>query len=365
MYRPLFRKCRGLEVFEAFVTMCILAAAVPDAPPSEMCRAALLPGFAAETKAGCEHALHSVIRKPDDWTEKPPFCAPRPKSALSFSEAAPGVFLHRGRVAEPDAENGGDVSNFGFVVGSRSIAVIDSGGARKLGEEIYLAIRERSRLPISHLVLTHMHPDHVFGAEPLREAGAAVLGQANLPRALSDRAEDYRASYARRIGEAAFLGSRIVAPDWTIAQQEAIDLGGRVLELRAWPTAHTSTDLTVFDRTSGILFAGDLLFDRHTPALDGSLRGWLAVLSEMKDLGAPKVVPGHGGPLLDWPQAAAPLERYLRVLESDTKKALDEGLALGEANEVIGQSESGRWRLFDLLNPQNATAAYTEMEWDP
>ena len=37
------------------------------------------------------------------------------------------VFLHRGRVAEPDAENGGDVSNFGFVVGSRSIAVIDSG----------------------------------------------------------------------------------------------------------------------------------------------------------------------------------------------------------------------------------------------
>lgn len=129
------------------MTMCILAAAVPDAPPSEMCRAALLPGFAAETKAGCEHALHSVIRKPDDWTEKPPFCAPRPKSALSFSEAAPGVFLHRGRVAEPDAENGGDVSNFGFVVGSRSIAVIDSGGARKLGEEIYLAIRERSRLP--------------------------------------------------------------------------------------------------------------------------------------------------------------------------------------------------------------------------
>ncbi|EHK73264.1 beta-lactamase domain-containing protein, partial [Sinorhizobium meliloti CCNWSX0020] len=37
----------------------------------------------------------------------------------------------------------------------------------------------------------------------------------------------------------------------------------------------------------------------------------------------------------------------------------------GEANEVIGQSESGRWRLFELLNPQNATAAYTEMEWDP
>ncbi|PLU32149.1 MBL fold metallo-hydrolase [Sinorhizobium medicae] len=352
-------------MFEAFVTMCILAAAVPDAPPRETCRVALLPGFGAETKAGCEQALHSVTRRPGNWAEKAPFCVPRPKSVLSFSEAAPGVFLHRGRVAEPDAENGGDVSNFGFVVGSRSIAVIDSGGARKLGEEIYLAIRERSRLPISNLILTHMHPDHVFGAEALREAGAVVLGQADLPRALADRVEDYRASYARRLGETAFLGSRIIAPDRTAAQQEAIDLGGRVLELRTWPTAHTSTDLTIYDPTSGILFAGDLLFDTHMPALDGSLRGWLAVLSEMKGLGARKVVPGHGGPLLDWPQAAEPLERYLRVLESDTKKALDDGLALGDASETVGQSESARWSLFDLLNPQNATAAYTEMEWDP
>ncbi|WP_027998136.1 quinoprotein relay system zinc metallohydrolase 2 [Sinorhizobium arboris] len=353
-------------MFEAFVTMCLIAAAGSGAPQvSQTCREALLPGFSADTKTACEHALRPVARQPGHWTEKPPFCAPRPASTLAFSEAARGVFVHRGRVAEPDPENGGDVSNIAFIIGSRSIAVIDSGGARKLGEDIYLAIRERSSLPISHLILTHMHPDHVFGAEPLREAGATILGQANLPRALADRAESYRANYSRLIGEAGFLGSRVPVPDRAIAQEEVIDLGGRILELRAWPSSHTASDLTVLDRTSAILFAGDLLFDTHTPALDGSLRGWLSVLSQMKELGARQVVPGHGGPLLEWPQAAEPVERYLRVLESDTRKALDEGLALGPASEVIGRSEAGRWRLFDLYNPRNATAAYTELEWDP
>ncbi|MCZ4088923.1 quinoprotein relay system zinc metallohydrolase 2 [Sinorhizobium psoraleae] len=355
-------------MFEALVTMCMLAAATPEAPlPGETCRAAVLPGFAAETKAACERASRRVPRQPVAGAKEEglPFCAPRPASVLTFSEVASGVFVHRGAVAEPDLANVGDVSNIAFIVGSRSIAVIDAGGSRKVGEEVYLAIRERSALPITHLILTHMHPDHVFGAEPLQEAGATILGQANLPRALADRAETYRANFARLIGGPAFLGTRAPVPDRVIAKQEVIDLGDRLLELRAWPSAHTATDLTVFDRTSGILFAGDLLFDRHTPALDGSLRGWLAVLSQLKGLPARGVVPGHGGPLLDWPQAAEPLERYLGVLEADTKRALDAGLALGPASEAIGRSEAGRWHLFDLFNPRNATAAYTELEWDP
>lgn len=354
-------------MFEAFVTMCMLAVGSPDAGGAgETCRTALLPGFAAATKASCEQAARLVARRPVDGTKEDlPFCAPRRPSTLAFSQAASGVFVHRGAVAEPDPGNVGDVSNIAFVLGSTSIAVIDAGGSRKVGEEVYLAIRERSALPISHLILTHMHPDHVFGAGPLKEAGATILGQVNLLRALLDRAESYQASFSRLIGDAAFLGSSIPVPDRVVAQEEAIDLGGRILELKRWPTAHTATDLTVLDGTSGILFAGDLLFDEHTPALDGSLRGWRSVLSQMEGLPAQHVVPGHGGPLLEWPIGAVPLERYLGVLEIDALKAIDDGLALGPATETIGRSEAGHWQLFDLFNPRNATVAYTELEWDP
>lgn len=354
-------------MFEAFVAICLLASgdaeAVTQAP--QRCRTALLPGFASESQADCQAGVRARLPA---WLAKTsagaPYCEPRPPARLAFVEAAPGLFVHRGAIAEPDAENAGDVSNIAFVVGADSIAVIDAGGSRQVGEQVYLSIRAISDLPISHLILTHMHPDHVFGAEPLREAGAQIVGQLDLPRALADRAGSYETSFGRLIGAPAFLGSRIIAPDRVVATSERIDLGSRVIELKAWPTAHTATDMTVLDLSSGVLIAGDLLFHEHAPALDGSLKGWRSVLADLTGMPMGRVVPGHGGPVLEWPRGAEPLERYLAVLEADTRAALAAGLTLNVAAAVIGAGEAGHWQLFDLYNPRNATVAFTELEWE-
>ena len=354
-------------MFEAFVAICLLASgeAQAGAQTPQRCRTALLPGYASESQADCEAGVRA---KPPVWLARSgagvPYCEPRPPARLAFVEAAPDLFVHRGAIAEPDAANAGDVSNVAFVIGERSIAVIDSGGSRQVGEQVYLSIRAISDLPISHLILTHMHPDHVFGAEPLREAGAQIVGQLNLPRALADRAGSYETSFGRLIGAPTFLGSRIIAPDRAVAGVESIYLGNRVIELEAWPTAHTATDMTVLDLSSGVLIAGDLVFHEHAPALDGSLKGWRSVLGDLGRKPARRVVPGHGGPVLDWPQGGEPLGRYLGVLETDTRAALAAGLTLSAAATVIGSTEAGHWQLFDLYNPRNATVAYTELEWE-
>ena len=93
-----------------------------------------------------------------------------------------------------------------------------------------------------------------------------------------------------------------------------------MLELRAWPTAHTDTDLTVLDTATGTLFAGDLLFMERIPVVDGSLLGWLRVMDELERLPAQRVVPGHGPPSAPWPEAAAPQRAYLEYLR-DTLRA--------------------------------------------
>lgn len=353
-------------MFEAFAVVCALASAPLDGSPSapEICRTALFPGHAAQTLAVCEKGALSRPRQWPGLVVGEPFCRSRPTSSLEFDEVAPGLFVHRGEIAEVGSDNLGDIANLAFLVGEDRIAVVDAGGSRQIGEQVYLAIRQRSELPISHLILTHMHPDHVFGAEVFREAGAQIVGQQNLPRALAEREENYQASFTRLIGEPGMLGSRIVPPDHTVEDSEAIDLGGRQIELRAWPTAHTVTDLTVLDRKTATLLAGDLLFDQHTPALDGSVKGWRHVLQELMAIKVDRVIPGHGGPVLPWPQGGLPLERYLAVLEEDTRAALAKGVPLSAATEWIGRSEANRWQLFDLYNPRNATAAYTELEWD-
>ncbi len=345
-------------MFEALVTLCLGAAGAGS------CREALLPGYAATTETGCRAAL--AARPPEIARDAaaPARCAPRRASRLAFDEVAPGVFAHRGEIAEPGPDNLGDVSNIAFVIGAAAVAVIDTGGSRAVGEEVYLAVRERSELPIAAVILTHMHPDHVFGAPPLAEAGAEIVGRAGLGRALSDRAGSYGEAFAALIGPAGFLGSRIPAPDREVAEDEAIDLGDRRLELRARPTAHTASDLTATDSATGILFTGDLVFAEHAPALDGSLRGWQAVLAAMRAEAAPLVVPGHGGPVLPWPDGGAALARYLDVLAADTRAALDAGRPLSAAARTIGQGEAANWRLFDLYNARNATVAYTELEWE-
>lgn len=340
-------------MFEAVILVCLGL--------SGPCREQLLPGYEAPDRAGCEVRLAAEPPRVEGAGQAR--CQPV-GPALSVVEVAPGVYVHEGRIEEPGQGNGGDVANLGFVIGRESVAVIDTGSARWLGEALWRSIRARTDLPVRHVILTHMHPDHVFGTAPFVAAGAEVVGHAALARDLVDRAANYLESLEREIGAAALLGTGVSGITVAVEDRMQIDLGGRKLDLRAWPPAHTGNDLTVFDGTSGTLFAGDLVVADHAPALDGSLPGWRAVLDDLRRVEARRVVPGHGPAALDWPEGAEDIARYLRVLERDTRAALDRGDRMAAAVEVIAREEAPHWALFETYNPRNATVAFSELEWE-
>lgn len=285
------------------------------------------------------------------------------RSPFALVAVAPGVFVHPGRHARPAPDNRGDIANLGFVVGREAVAAIDAGGSRAVGEDLYAAIRQHTALPVRWLILTHMHPDHVLGASVFAEAGATIIGHGRLPAALINRAHSYDANFRRLIGERAYIGTRVIVPEPTDMPAE-IDLGGRVLELTAHPTAHTDNDITVFDRATGTLFAGDLVFAEHTPAIDGSLLGWQSVLATLSERPAARVVPGHGPPAMPWPDGARALRDYLAVLTRETRDAVRRGDSMSTAIRQLGESQRGHWVLFDDFNPRNATVAYRELEWE-
>lgn len=338
-------------MIEAIVTLCLAAS-------PEICRDHLLPDRSGDRCIAAQY-------QPEDPAYLPAMirCEGAPPAA-SVSEVAPGVFVHRGQISEGTSETGGDLSNAGFIIGQQSVAVIDSGGSRATGEALFRALRRITDKPVSHLILTHMHPDHVLGATVFAEAGAEVVGHAGLPRALADRRRSYLDSMERLLGRAHLIGTALPRIDRPIYDTTRIDLGGRVLRVDLWPRSHTGTDLTVNDPQSDTLFAGDLIFDLHTPALDGSLRGWQKVLTDMAQLAPAHVVPGHGGPVMSWAEAVGPMQRYLDVLARDTQAALDQGLSLGQSIGRIATSQAPHWQLFETYNPRNATVAYTELEWE-
>lgn len=92
-----------------------------------------------------------------------PAIAGRIPSSLEFDQIAQGVYVYTGKIDDVFSSPYGLVSNSTFVVGEKSVAVIDTGTSLRQGKLIRKAIRMVTDLPISHVISTHVHLDHIFG----------------------------------------------------------------------------------------------------------------------------------------------------------------------------------------------------------
>jgi quinoprotein relay system zinc metallohydrolase 2 len=279
----------------------------------------------------------------------------------SLTEVAEGVFVREG-IDAPVFEQSA-IANVGFVVGETCVAVIDTGGSPSEGADLRCALRRQTELPVCFVINTHVHPDHVLGNRALVESGTVVVGHTHLARAMAMLGSFYLERLAQWEGRETDRDD-LVLPGRAVADTLQLDLGGRQLELRAHASAHTNTDLSIFDPQSGTLWLSDLLFVRHVPVVAGSARGWLEALEGLRQLPAQRAVPGHGPASVPWPQASEDQIRYLTRLREDTRAWLNEGGELGEAASHVARDEATRWTLFDAYHGRNVSAAYTELEWE-
>lgn len=284
-------------------------------------------------------------------------------AALPVDEIAPGVFVHQGAHEEFGDHYHGDIANIGFVIGEAAVAVIDSGGSYRVGLALREAIRARTDKPISYVINTHVHSDHIFGNAAFEQDSPEFIGHAQLPRAMRLRAEAYEANLKTMLGEAA-EGSRVVLPTQTIANERVIDLGNRRLLLKAWAIAHTDHDLTVMDEGTGSWWLGDLLFVDRTPSIDGDVPGWLKVIDALSETPAARAIPGHGPVVTDKNALLRKQRHYLQTLMTDLRQAIADGLPMQEAIAAAARSERSQWQLFEGTNRRNATVLYPKLEWD-
>jgi glyoxylase-like metal-dependent hydrolase (beta-lactamase superfamily II) len=84
------------------------------------------------------------------------------------------------------------------------------------------AIAATTNLPIKFMVMSHVHPDHVFGASAFLADNPVFVGHARLKEALGQRGEYYRGKLTELLGPEAT--GTVVLPQMEIRNFAEIDL---------------------------------------------------------------------------------------------------------------------------------------------
>jgi quinoprotein relay system zinc metallohydrolase 2 len=290
-------------------------------------------------------------------------CAAAVRDGFNLSEPAPGVFVHIGRPLPLDAPGHDDIANLGFIVGKTCVAVIDTGGSAGIGRELRASVAAHTSLPICYVINTHVHVDHVLGNAAFKDDKPHFVGHRALADAIARNRDFFVKEYAGDL-DSPPDGAQVIGPDVLVEHDLTLDLGGRRLDLHAWPKAHTDCDLTVYDARTGTLWTGDLLFRGRLPALDGSLKGWLAALDDLARMKVRLAVPGHGPVTGDLAAAIIPERRYLRALQQGVRDELSQAEPPEDAIQHVAAAEKSHWLLWDAVHPGNVARAYQEIAWE-
>lgn len=281
-----------------------------------------------------------------------------------FSDPQPvaaGVYALVGDTGVAYPENGGHTSNQGFIIGDSGVIVIDSGGSDGHGQNILEAVRSVTSKPVLLLINTHAGPDHVLGNSAFRRVNIPILGHRETDRLMAERCSICLTNLTTALGPQIMAGTEVARPTELIDATTTLTVGGRILDIFYFGQAHAPGDIAVFDRESGVLFAGDLAYVGRLPDVrDARIRNWIRALEKLRRLPVTQFIPGHGpaSPPGRLSEGLAYLEGLLGRVETSYRK----GESLTEASKTVAMPSFRRWSLYDILHPVNVHYVYLELE---
>lgn len=279
-------------------------------------------------------------------------------------QVSPSAWLVQGEAALGSSANRNFISNAGFVVTPAGVVVIDALGSPQLARELLEAIARITPQPVTHVVVTHYHADHIYGLQEFRRRGAKIVAhRAALEYIHSDTAASRLQASRAELGPWIDAQTRLVTPDQWLDGPGELLVGGMRIVLQPVGPAHTPEDLVVFLPAERVLFAGDLVFRGRIPFVgQADSRQWIAALDTLAKMDPLVVVPGHGA-LSTSARADMELTRdYLAFLREAMGAAARDMEPFEEAYARTDWSRFEQLPLFRAANRMNAYNTYLLME---
>lgn len=214
-------------------------------------------------------------------------------TAWSANHSANGPLFSREDIGNGIHVISGDGGNVAVAEVGQSLLVIDT----KIGTDSKLLrsnIKKISDKPISIIVNTHWHFDHVGGNEALADGITPIMAHDNVRRRM---AKGQRIELFNKDVPAAAQGA---LPVVTYGRNNVLHLGEDTITLLHLPAAHTDGDTIIHFEEANTIHMGDIFFNGMYPFIDldsgGSVQGVLSAVNtalRMSD-DETKIIPGHG-----------------------------------------------------------------------
>lgn len=301
-----------------------------------------------------------VIPADNDDADKP----------LPVYQLAPDTYMFFGNVSQLDLQNRGANANAGFVITNAGVVVIDTLGTPRLGRRLISTIRAMTDQPITHLIITHNHPDHAYGAVAFADLeGVTIIGHRGVVDYIGSQINEESVNHRREMLPEDMRGFDTVRPDVLIGAErfssQQITVGDRTFVLYNTGAHHSYGDLVIHQVEDNIVWISDLAFNqRLTYVGDGNSQQIIEGLDWLlKSFGsAVLMVPGHGSAqTVPFPMVVKTRD-YVQRLRDLMAKAVEDDVDMYDA---VKQTEFPDWRdtrLYEENHGRNVQFVYREME---
>lgn len=299
-------------------------------------------------------------------------CAQSPSNTsepptMEVQAIVPGAWYVQGLPELGSSANQNFISNAGFVITANGVVVIDALGSPVLAQRLLNQIRRITPLPVTHVIVTHYHADHIYGLQTFKAAGARIIAhRAALEYLNSDNArirlETSRQGMAPWVNEQTQL---VTADEW-LEGEKTLTVGGVRFQITPLGPSHTPEDLVVYVPEKKLLFTGDLVFRNRIPFVGQADSGrWVKALDTLLAFETVAMVPGHG-PVSTQGRTDLELTRdYLRYLRTSMGLAAKNMEPFEQAYQATDWSRYAHMPMFQAANRMNAYNTYLLMEREP
>jgi glyoxylase-like metal-dependent hydrolase (beta-lactamase superfamily II) len=206
-------------------------------------------------------------------------------SPKRFAELAPGVHVAQGY----------DFADFAFVRTADGVVAIDAASTTENAAAALRELRAITDQPITHVILTHAHFDHIGGLDALTGDGATVIAQASFPDEL--RNQNSGPAPFRYLLPAGTSHRADVVPDRLVGKPETLTVGGVEFELIPVAGGETDDGLIIHLPDRGLVFTGDMSMPYLGAPFfaEGSAEGLFAAMETVIALRPRLLLHGHTG----------------------------------------------------------------------